>query len=104
QAIRPRKEKLLVKVPFSTINLETWEKIAKNYHSDPINTAKRLQYMIKQHNLNWSNIQLLLNALTEKKKQLVFKNTKNLAKEFCKAQQKDVKEYFPLQNPKWNPN
>ncbi|KAL2298241.1 hypothetical protein Nmel_000526, partial [Mimus melanotis] len=62
---------LLVKVPFSTINLKTWEKC--------------LQYIIKQHNPDWSDIQLLLNALTKTKKQLVLKKAGNLAEEFCRA-------------------
>lgn len=104
QAVGPEGERMLVKVPFSTISLKAWKKVAKNYHSDPINTAKRLQYMIKQHNPDWSDMQLLLDALIETEKQLVLKKAGDLAEEFYRAQQEDVKEYFPLQDPKWNPD
>ncbi|KAF4789322.1 hypothetical protein TURU_152341 [Turdus rufiventris] len=104
QAVGPEGERMLVKVPFSTISLKAWKKVAKNYHSDPINTAKRLQYMIKQHNPDWSDMQLLLDALIETEKQLVLKKAGDLAEEFYRAQQEDVKEYSPLQDPKWNPD
>ncbi|RMC20325.1 hypothetical protein DUI87_01174 [Hirundo rustica rustica] len=95
---------VLVKVPFSTIDLEAWEKIAKNYRSDPVNTAKRLRYIIKQHNPDWSDMQLLLDALTETEKQLIIKTAGDLAEDYYKTQQLDVKDYFPLQNPQWDPN
>ncbi|KAF4803987.1 hypothetical protein TURU_011570 [Turdus rufiventris] len=93
---------MLVKVPFSAIDLEVWEKVAKNYRSDPVNTAKRLRYIIKQHNSDWSDMQLLLDALTETGKQLILKKAGDLA-EFYRAQQ-DVKQYFPLQDLNWDPN
>ncbi|RMC04030.1 hypothetical protein DUI87_19367 [Hirundo rustica rustica] len=95
---------VLVKVPFSTIDLEAWEKVAKNYRSDPVNTAKRLRYIIKQHNPDWSDMQLLLDALTETEKQLIIKTAGDLAEDYYKTQLLDVKDYFPLQNPQWDPN
>ena len=49
EAVGPEGGMVLVKVPFSSINIDAWEKVAKNYQSDPINTSKHLQYRIKQH-------------------------------------------------------
>ena len=71
---------VLVKVPFS-IDLEAWGKVAKNYCSNPVNTAKHLQYIIKQHNSDWNNMQLLLDSLTEIKKQLIMKMGGDLAED-----------------------
>uniref|UniRef100_A0A8C3XWS1 Core shell protein Gag P30 domain-containing protein n=2 Tax=Catharus ustulatus TaxID=91951 RepID=A0A8C3XWS1_CATUS len=104
EAVGPEGERILVKSPFSSIDLEAWEKVAKNYRSDPVNTANRLRYIIKQHNPDWNDIQLLLDALTETERQLIIKTAGDLAEDFYRIQQLDVKEYFPLQNPQWDPN
>lgn len=68
EAVGPDGERILVKVAFSTIDLEAWQKVAKNYRSDPVGTAKCLRYIIKQQNPDWSDMKLLLDALTETKK------------------------------------
>lgn len=46
-AVGPDGRTLLAKVTLSTIDLESWERVAKNYKNDPINTAKCLRYIIK---------------------------------------------------------
>ena len=53
--------------------------------------------------MDWSDIQLLLDALTETENQLIMKTGGDLAK-YYKTQQLDVKDYFPLQNLQWDPN
>ena len=93
----------MVKVPFSSIDMEAWGNVAKNYCSDPVNTANRLQYIIKQHNIDWNDMQLLLDALTKTERQLIMKTAEDLAEDYYKIQQLNVKDYFPLQNPQWDP-
>lgn len=97
-------EKVLVKVPFSTLDLEAWERVAGDYRNDPVNTAKRLRYIMKQHNPDWGDIQLLLDAFTETEKQLVLKTAGDLVADHFRQQQVDLREHFPLQDPGWNPN
>ena len=46
-------------------------------------------------------MQLLLDALTETERQLFIKMAGDLAEDFYKIQQLDVKEYFQLQNPQF---
>uniref|UniRef100_A0A8C3UCP0 Core shell protein Gag P30 domain-containing protein n=1 Tax=Catharus ustulatus TaxID=91951 RepID=A0A8C3UCP0_CATUS len=104
EAVGPEGERILVKSPFSSIDLEAWEKVAKNYRSDPVNTANHLRCIIKQHNPDWNDMQLLLDALTETERQLIIKTAGDLAEDFYRIQQLDAKEYFPLQNPQWDPN
>ncbi|RMB93099.1 hypothetical protein DUI87_30419 [Hirundo rustica rustica] len=104
QAITSDGETKLIKVPFSSIDLEIWERIAKGYRSDPIGVAKKMKFMVKQHSPDWADLQLLLDALTETEKQLVLKVAGNLAEDDCRTTQEDVKDVFPLQDPGWDPN
>ncbi|RMC20762.1 hypothetical protein DUI87_01614 [Hirundo rustica rustica] len=104
QAITSDGETKLIKVPFSSIDLEIWERIAKGYQSDPIGIAKKMKFMVKQHSPDWAHLQLLLDALTETEKQLVLKVAGDLAEDDCRATQEDVKDVFPLQDPGWDPN
>ncbi|RMC05663.1 hypothetical protein DUI87_17748 [Hirundo rustica rustica] len=104
QAITSDGETKLIKVPFSSIDLEIWERIAKGYQSDPIGVAKKMKFMIKQHSPDWADLQLLLDALTETEKQLVWKVAGDLAEDDCRTTQEDVKDVFPLQDPGWDPN
>lgn len=93
---------ILVKIPFSIIDTEAWEKVARNYQSDPIGVAKKFKFMVKQHNPDWADIQLLLDAPTESEKQL--KTAVNMAEDDCRITQEDVKKVLPLQDPEWDPN
>ncbi|KFO89535.1 hypothetical protein N320_11206, partial [Buceros rhinoceros silvestris] len=100
---------ILIKAPFSTTDLEVWKTVAKNYRtrSDPISVTKHFQFIIelsKQHNPDWSDIQLLLDCLTETEKNLVVKTANDLVEDHYKAKGGDVKEFFPLQDPEWEPN
>ncbi|RMB89186.1 hypothetical protein DUI87_34448 [Hirundo rustica rustica] len=104
QAITSDGETKLIKVPFSSIDLEIGERIAKGYRSDPIGVAKTMKFMIKQHSPDWADLQLLLDALTETEKQLVLKVAGDLAEDDCRTTQEDVKAVFPLQDPGWDPN
>ncbi|RMB92916.1 hypothetical protein DUI87_30654 [Hirundo rustica rustica] len=104
QAITSDGETKLIKVPFSSTDLEIWERIAKGYQSDPTGVAKKMKFMIKQHSPDWADLQLLLDALTETEKQLVLKVAGDLAEDDCRTTQEDVKDVFPLQDPGWDPN
>ncbi|TRZ08010.1 hypothetical protein HGM15179_019097 [Zosterops borbonicus] len=104
QAITADRETKIIKVPFFLMDLESWEKIAKTYWSDPIGVAKRLRFMVRQHVPDWADLQLLLDALTETEKQLVFKTAKDLAEDDCRTTLEDVKHVFPLHDPWWDPN
>ncbi|KFV08984.1 hypothetical protein N340_14391, partial [Tauraco erythrolophus] len=95
---------LLVKVPFNSVDLQNWKEIVRGYRSDPVGVTKQFKFLVKQHNPNWEDMQLLLDLMTETEKQLVLKTANDLAKEELKDHGLDEKEYFPLQDPKWDPN
>ncbi|KFV19450.1 hypothetical protein N340_14119, partial [Tauraco erythrolophus] len=93
-----------IKVPFSCNDLKEWKAAAQEYRSDPVSVTQNLKFIIKQHNPDWDDMQLLLECLTEREKQLVIKTAGDLAKDHFEAKGEDVKDYFPLQDPKWDPN
>ncbi|KFP87232.1 hypothetical protein N311_09446, partial [Apaloderma vittatum] len=96
--------KILLKVPFTTADLEAGKQAAGEYRSDPVSVAKHFQFVVKQHNPDWQDIQLLLEHLTETEKQLILKVARDLADDYYKTVREDVKKYFPLQDPKWESN
>ncbi|KAM9590811.1 uncharacterized protein ACIBXB_005865 [Morphnus guianensis] len=104
EAVGPDGGTMLIKVPFSTADLGEWKKVAKDYRRDPIGVTKHFQFIVKQHNPDWKDIQLLLEYMTETEKQLILKTAGNLAEDHYKITGGDIKEYFPLQDPKWDIN
>ncbi|KAL2307743.1 hypothetical protein Nmel_000721, partial [Mimus melanotis] len=58
------------------------------------------QLIIKQPNPDWNDIQLLLHTVTETEKQPNLKVAGDLAKEHYNIWGMDVKEFFPLQDPR----
>lgn len=104
EAVGAGGDPVLVTAPFSSVDLEAWRKVAQDYRSDPVTTAQHLRYIIKQHHPDGSDTQLLLESLTETEKQLVLKTARDLAEDYYRAQQLDVKDYFPLEKPEWRPN
>lgn len=90
---------MLIRVPFSTTDLEGWKRVAKEYQNDLIGVTKHFQFVIKRYNPDWNDIQLLLEYMMETEKQLILKTAADLAEEHYKVAGGDVKEYLPLQDP-----
>uniref|UniRef100_A0A8D0FQI8 Core shell protein Gag P30 domain-containing protein n=1 Tax=Strix occidentalis caurina TaxID=311401 RepID=A0A8D0FQI8_STROC len=95
---------LVIKILFSSTDLENWKRAVKEFQSDPISVTRQFQFILKQHNPGWNDIQLLLDYLTETEKQLVLKAAGDLASDYCRTTGNEVKDFFPLQDPRWNPN
>lgn len=96
EAVGPEGTTMLIKVPFSPPDLEAWKKVAKDYCNDPVSVTKHLQFIIKQHNPDWSDMQLLLEAMTETEKQLILKTAGEVAEDYHKTRQEGIKEFFLL--------
>jgi len=95
---------MLIKIPFSTTDLDAWKKVAREHRVDPVGVAKHFQFIMKQHNPDWNDIQLPLEYVTDTEKQLILKTAGDLAEDHYKTAEGDVKDYFPLQDPKWDAN
>ncbi|KAK4828284.1 hypothetical protein QYF61_024949 [Mycteria americana] len=95
-----------VKVPFSTADLDAWREVARGYRDDPSRVAKRFELIIKNQDPDWTDVDLILEELTETEKQLVLKT----ARTHVQAQitggplQGNVDNYIPLTDPHWGPN
>lgn len=97
EAIGPEGTTMLIKVPFSTLDLEAWKKVVKDYRNDPVSVTKYLQFIVKQHNPDWNDMQLLLEAMTETEKQLILKTAGELAEDYYKVKQENF-SHFRIQN------
>ncbi|KFQ66522.1 hypothetical protein N335_02311, partial [Phaethon lepturus] len=95
---------ILINVPFSSFHLETWKAVAKSYRSNSVRVTKHFQFLIKQHNPDWNDIQLLLDHMTETEKQPILKTAHDLASDQLKNTGEGIKDHFPLQDPHWDPN
>jgi len=104
EAVRLDGGTMLIKIPFSTIDLDAWKKVAREYRVDPVGVAKHFKFIMKQHNPDWNDIQLLLEYVTDTEEQLILKTAGNLAEDHYKTAEGDVKDYFHLQDPKWDAN
>uniref|UniRef100_A0A8V0YP80 Core shell protein Gag P30 domain-containing protein n=1 Tax=Gallus gallus TaxID=9031 RepID=A0A8V0YP80_CHICK len=104
EAVGPKGGPVLIKVPFSSFDLETWKSVSKDYWNDPLGVARHFQFLIRQHEPDWSDIQLLLDQVTETEKQLILKTAQTLDEDSIRGRNEDVKDHFPLQNPYWDPN
>jgi len=83
---------MLIKMPFSTTDLDAWKKVAWEYRVDPVGVAKHLKFIMRQHNPDWNDIQLLLEYVTETEKQLILKTAGDLAEDHYKTAEGDVKD------------
>lgn len=61
------------------------EKVAKDYQKDPLSVSKHFQFIVKQHNPDWIDTQLLLQYITETEEQLILKTTGDLAEDYYKT-------------------
>ncbi|KFQ19653.1 hypothetical protein N331_01699, partial [Merops nubicus] len=95
---------VLIKMPISSFDLEIWKSVAHDYRNDPVGVPRHFQFLVKQHDLDWNDIQLLLDYLAETEKQLVLKTAQDLAEYQIRGKVEDVKDHFPLQDPHWDPN
>ena len=78
--------------------------MVKSYQSDPVGVTRHFQFLVKQHNPDWSDIQSLLDHMTETEKQLILKTAQDLANNHLKGTGGDIKEHSPLPDPHWNSN
>jgi len=104
EAVGPEGGPILIKVPFFSFDLEMWKNMVKSYQSESAGVTKHFQFLIKQHNPDWNDIQLLLDHMTETEKQLILKTAQDLAGDQLKNTGEDIKEHFPLQDPHWDHN
>ncbi|KAJ7411878.1 hypothetical protein BTVI_48367 [Pitangus sulphuratus] len=93
-------EQSRVKVPFTTSDLNSWRDEAKCFRKNPEGVAKRFELIVKNLDIDWEDIDLMLSELTETEKELVLKTGKTHATLLLG----NTGDIFPTENPKWDPN
>uniref|UniRef100_A0A669Q395 Core shell protein Gag P30 domain-containing protein n=1 Tax=Phasianus colchicus TaxID=9054 RepID=A0A669Q395_PHACC len=95
-----------IKAPFSTSDLDSWKEAVKSYGNDPSGVAKRFELIVKNQDLNWRDIDIMLDFMSEPEKQLVLRSaqTQVQARIIAGALWGRLEQYIPLEDPKWNPN
>lgn len=98
---------IVVKVPFSPVDLEAWRRLAGPYREDPERVSRVFETILKTHNPDWGVIQVLLDALLDSTEREAILRTAR--KEVDRvgtagALPGAVEEHFPSQDPRWDPD
>ncbi|KFO10745.1 hypothetical protein N312_06790, partial [Balearica regulorum gibbericeps] len=98
---------VMVKVPFSPQDLDTWKRNAGSYREDPERVARVFETIIRTQDPDWNDIQVILDTLLDStEKRMVLGNAR---KEVERADangdlQGTVDQNFPATDPNWDPN
>ncbi|KFM13339.1 hypothetical protein AS27_06520, partial [Aptenodytes forsteri] len=95
-----------IKVPFSTTELDAWREAVKGYCDDPERVAKRLEFINKNLDPDWGDIEIMLSALSETEKQMILKvaRAQVQAQVTSGALPGTVETYIPRVDPRWDYN
>uniref|UniRef100_A0A8C0UDM0 Core shell protein Gag P30 domain-containing protein n=1 Tax=Cyanistes caeruleus TaxID=156563 RepID=A0A8C0UDM0_CYACU len=98
---------VFVKVPFSPANLVIWKQSAGTYRENPDQVARVVQMVMKTQNLDWDDIQVILDTLMDSaEKEMVLRAAKERAREDLGTGvvTGTLDENFPTEDPGWDPN
>uniref|UniRef100_A0A8B9NBF7 Core shell protein Gag P30 domain-containing protein n=1 Tax=Accipiter nisus TaxID=211598 RepID=A0A8B9NBF7_9AVES len=96
-----------VKVPFSVTDLMAWKQAAGVYREDPERVGRVVDTIIRMQNLDWSDLQAILdNLLDDTEKQMVLKTGKAQAEVAVVSgiTGGTLEQNFPSGDPQWDPN
>ncbi|KFO56418.1 hypothetical protein N302_10275, partial [Corvus brachyrhynchos] len=106
QVVGPEGGITKVKAPFTALDLDTWREAARMYREDPEKVAKRFELVVRNQDVDWEDIDLMLSELTETEKAAVV----SAARTHVQGQRAtgilhgNVDSIFPTADPHWDPN
>uniref|UniRef100_A0A803VNA1 CCHC-type domain-containing protein n=1 Tax=Ficedula albicollis TaxID=59894 RepID=A0A803VNA1_FICAL len=98
---------MVVKLPFSPVDLEAWRRLAGPYREDPERVSRVFETILKTINPDWGVIQVLLDALLDCTEREAVLRTAVIEVDRVRtagALPGAVEEHFPSQDPHWDPN
>uniref|UniRef100_A0A674HBZ5 Core shell protein Gag P30 domain-containing protein n=1 Tax=Taeniopygia guttata TaxID=59729 RepID=A0A674HBZ5_TAEGU len=98
---------IVMKVPFSPVDLEAWTRLAGPYREDPERVSRVFETILKTQNPDWGVIQVLLNTLLDStEREIVLRTARKEVDRIgtAGALAGTVEEHFPSQDPHWDPN
>ncbi|RLV63089.1 hypothetical protein DV515_00018629 [Chloebia gouldiae] len=93
---------VLVKAPFSPVDLVIWKQLAGTYRENPDKVARLVKMIMKTQNSNWDDIQIILDTLTDSTvKEMVLKAAVERAREDIRNRliMGTLDENFPTEDP-----
>uniref|UniRef100_A0A8U8CM30 Core shell protein Gag P30 domain-containing protein n=1 Tax=Geospiza parvula TaxID=87175 RepID=A0A8U8CM30_GEOPR len=97
---------VVVKVPFSPVDLEAWMRLAGPYREDPERVSRVFETILKTQNPDWGVIQVLLDTLLDStEREMVLRTARKEVDRIgtAGALPGTVEEHFPSQDPHWDP-
>uniref|UniRef100_A0A8C0UTB4 Core shell protein Gag P30 domain-containing protein n=1 Tax=Cyanistes caeruleus TaxID=156563 RepID=A0A8C0UTB4_CYACU len=98
---------IVVKVPFSPVDLEAWMRLAGPYREDPERVSRVFETILKTQNPDWGVIQVLLYTLLDStERKMVLRTARKEVDRIGTAGELPgtLEEHFPSQDPCWDPN
>ncbi|TRZ19704.1 hypothetical protein HGM15179_007437 [Zosterops borbonicus] len=98
---------IVVKEPFSPVDLEAWRRLAGPYREDPERVSRVFETILKIQNPDWGVIQVLLDTLLDStEREMVLRTARKEVDRIATAGALPgtVEEHFPSQDPHWDPN
>ncbi|KFR15991.1 hypothetical protein N306_11366, partial [Opisthocomus hoazin] len=105
QAMGPRAP-TLTRIPFQTEDIDKWRETVKEYREEPIGVARKFEWIVKNLDPDWKDVDLMLEAMTETEKGMVLKTARDhvRAQISAGALQGTEEQHVPLRDPGWDPN
>ncbi|XP_068015521.1 uncharacterized protein [Melanerpes formicivorus] len=105
EALGPDGSEVRLRAPLSGTELSAWQEILRNCSRDPEKVAKRFQLLVKNHDPEWLDIDVLLDALGSATKAMVISAAREEVQALLRRKQPGVTvdEVFPLTEPSWDP-
>ncbi|KFM04728.1 hypothetical protein AS27_08776, partial [Aptenodytes forsteri] len=98
---------VIVKVPFSIVDLNNWKIAAGSYRDDSDRVANTFEMMIRTQDPDWKDIEVIMQVLFDSTEREMIRKT---AKTQVEAQiaagtlQGQLEHNFPSADPGWDPN
>ncbi|KFQ64584.1 hypothetical protein N335_03049, partial [Phaethon lepturus] len=92
-----------LKVPLSMGDLDTWKLVAKGYRDDLAGVTKQFKASVKALDIDWEDVDFMLDALTDTEKELVLKTARDYGRTKIRDGE-NIDDYFPQSKPRWDYN
>ncbi|XP_017670586.1 PREDICTED: uncharacterized protein LOC108497467 [Lepidothrix coronata] len=98
---------VLIKVPFSLVELQQWKAFVGAYRDNPDKVANYMERAIRTQNPDWCDLEVMMDtSLDSTEKEMVKRAAQSRIELLITGGvlTGKLKDIFPLEDPKWDPN
>ncbi|XP_027528820.1 uncharacterized protein LOC113962235 [Neopelma chrysocephalum] len=98
---------VLIKVPFSLVELQQWKAFVGAYRDNPDKVANYVERAIRTQNPDWCDLEVMMDTLLDSTEKEMVKRAAQSGIELLITAGEltgELKDIFPLEDPKWDPN